>query len=219
MKRLVFIVEGDTELILVDKVIIPYLINQGYGHIYMNGQPIVTNRKLHKKGGLTTYKHLQDDIRRTLAQGDVIVTTLVDFYALPSNFPNYSSNSDNVANIEDGIHSDFQNTDNLIPYIQLHEVEALMFSSEDGLAYILQDEDESCITKVREIRSQYTNPEQINNSRLTAPSKRLENIYDYDKTGDGGEIFEFIGIEPMLENCPRFNAWIQQIILRLEEGH
>ena len=85
MKRLVFIVEGNTEIILVNKLIAPYLIEQGFS-ISIHAQTIVTSRKQFKKGGIGSYGKFRNEISRTLAQGNVIVTTLIDFFKLPTDF-------------------------------------------------------------------------------------------------------------------------------------
>ena len=50
MKRVVFIVEGDTEVSFIQKRVIPYLYSKGFTNP-MNAQKILTNRKLNKKGG------------------------------------------------------------------------------------------------------------------------------------------------------------------------
>ncbi len=67
-KRLVFIVEGDTEIILVEKLIVPYLIGLGF-HNAMHAQTIITNRKQYKKGGVTGYGLFKNEVTKTLAQG------------------------------------------------------------------------------------------------------------------------------------------------------
>lgn len=78
MKRLVFIVEGATEIILVQKLIVPHLLQLGF-HNPVNAQTIITNRKLHKKGGVGSYGKFKNEVKRTLAQGNVIVTSIIDF--------------------------------------------------------------------------------------------------------------------------------------------
>jgi hypothetical protein len=60
----------------------------------------------------------------------------------------------------------------LIPYLQMYEFEGLLFSSPADMAYILQNENiknwaENILKKFN------GNPELINNSSQTAPSKRL----------------------------------------------
>jgi len=58
--------------------------------------------------------------------------------------------------------------------------------------------------------------EDVNNSRDTAPSKRLIKLFDtyddaYDKVFYGEGIAKDIGIECMMEKCKRFSQWIEKI--------
>ncbi|WP_321319872.1 DUF4276 family protein [Labilibaculum sp.] len=216
MSRLVFIVEGHTEILLVNKVIMPYLQKLGHTVAY-NCQTITTNRKQFKKGGVSSYGKYRKEVQNTLSQGNVIVTTLVDYYKLPTDFPAYSEDSKRIDDIETAIHNDFNKNPNFIPYIQRHEVESLMFSSMKGFDFVMDEQDQ--LNKAQQIIDTYPNPEDINNSPETAPSKRLMKIYNYDKTGDGEMIFETVGIEAMLEKCPRFSNWIQTIIKTLENNY
>ncbi len=60
------------------------------------------------------------------------------------------------------------------------------------------------------------NIEDINNSKETAPSKRMIKFFDnYDETFDkvfyGYSIIEEIGLDRVIEQCPRFSQWIQKI--------
>lgn len=214
MKRLVFIVEGDTEIILVQKLIVPYLIARGFVNS-IHAQTIVTNRKQHKKGGVTDYAKFKNELTRTLAQGNVILTTLIDFFRLPNDFPGYTEDSRRIHQIEAAIHADFGNDPNLIPYIQRHELEALMFSSRAGFELVIDGEGK--LAEIDQILEAYSNPEDINNDPETAPSKRMAKIFGYDKTGDGELIFEMIGIETILAKCPRFAEWIGRLINKLSE--
>lgn len=50
-ERVVFIVEGDTEVSFIQKRVIPYLYSKGFTNP-MNAQKILTNRKLNKKVGM-----------------------------------------------------------------------------------------------------------------------------------------------------------------------
>ena len=118
MKRLVFIVEGDTEVLFINSSVIPYLYELGFENP-MNAQTIITNRKQHKKGGVVNYQYLKNDISRVVAQENVIITTFIDFFRLPTSFPNYTSDSTLINQIENGISNDFNNNPDLIPYICL----------------------------------------------------------------------------------------------------
>lgn len=214
MIRLVFIVEGDSEIIFIDKIVIPYLYSLGYTNP-MYCQTVITNRKQHKKGGIGSYGKFKNEIQRTLAQGNVLVTTLIDFYGLPSSFPSFSLNSIAIDRIESDIHKEFNFTEYFIPYIQKHELESLMFSSRKALELVIDDS--SQLNEIDKILQAFQNPEDINNSIETAPSKRLEKIFDYDKVADGNIVFEEMRIDEILEKCPRFKNWVEKITKTLNK--
>jgi hypothetical protein len=211
MKRLVFVVEGDTEIRLVEKLIMPYLHSKGITNT-VNCVTITTNRKQHKKGGVPSYGKFKNEVERHLAQRDVIVTSLVDYYKLPTDFPAYTTDSHQIGRIEKAVSDDIQHPA-FMPYIQRHEVEALMFCVRDGFEFVIDDE--AKIRQLDGIMKQYPNPEDINNSPHTAPSKRLEKVFGYDKANNAADILEMVGIESMLEKCPRFKAWIDSLVERM----
>ncbi|MFK7799922.1 MAG: DUF4276 family protein [Aureispira sp.] len=218
MKRLIFIVEGQTEQEFVNSVIRPYFL-ENYNFANINAFCIQTATG--HKGGLVKYNHLQKDIKRSLS-GDVIVTTFLDFFRIPKTMPNYNlmltipTTDEKIAVLENGIKEDIDSY-KFIPYIQKHEFEALLFSDNRGFEGLY----EPCIyNKTQTIINAYPNPENINNAPETAPSKRLEKILHdcgerYDKVTEGNLIAEDIGINKMLEKCPRFKAWIETLVNRV----
>lgn len=59
----------------------------------------------------------------------------------------------------------------------------------------------------------FENPEMINNSPATAPSKRLiEAIPDYNKVIFGNCVAMDIGLKKIREKCPLFNEWVGQLL-------
>lgn len=214
MKRLVFIVEGDTEVGFVNHCIIPYLYMRGYGNS-MNPQKITTNRKLNIKGGNLGFDYLKQEITRIASTKDVLITTMLDFFRLPTDFPNYTLDSKSVVGVETGIREqmeDIVSSSNFLPYIQLHEVESLMFTNMDGFRVVVDDTTQ--LRRLEDIVNGYPNPEDIDGGSDTAPSKRLERIFPYQKVADGGLILETLRIDDIRAKCPHFNAWIA----KLEEG-
>lgn len=92
-------------MVLVNKHIIPYLYTK-FNDVDIKGQTIITNRKQHKKGGVGSYGKFKNEIVNTFAQGNVMVTTLIDFYKLPTDFPSYSPHATDIPLIEEAIRTD-----------------------------------------------------------------------------------------------------------------
>lgn len=211
MNRLVFIVEGDCEEYLVNQKIIPYLyqnITNG-SQWAMNVQKIVTNRKKNKRGGNVGYQYLKADIKRTSKQnnGNTIITTFLDFFRLPNDFPGYGTSD--IESIENAMKEDNPNI-RLMPYIQKYEFETLLFANRDALETVIDDS--NGMKKVDEILKEYHNIEDINTSPQKAPSKRLASIFAYSKTADSSIVLDFTDINDILSKCPRFRMWIEALI-------
>ena len=219
MKRVIFIVEGDTEISFIQKCIMPYLYQKGFTNP-MNAQKIITNRKKYKKGGNVAFEYLKNDIERVAATRNVLITTFLDFFRLPTDFPGYTTDSLKIEQIEEAVReniSSIVDRANFLPYIQRHEIEALMYTNMDGFNYVV-DKEES-LNKLKEIINQYANPEDINSGSETAPSKRLMKIFPYQKTTDGEIILEALPIDDIRSKCPRFNEWLENLENGIREDH
>lgn len=90
--RLVIIVEGDSELEFVNTILRPHLNSL---EIYS----IECFKIKHSKGGLTKYSHFKKDILNIIYEKNVIVTSLIDFYALPTDFPKFNDASGIINNL------------------------------------------------------------------------------------------------------------------------
>ena len=64
-----------------------------------------------------------------------------------------------------------------------------------------------------EICNAFETPEHINDSPLTAPSKRLFTIYDqaYQKTLHGSIVASEIGLAAIRRECQHFDAWLTKL--------
>lgn len=215
MKRLIFIVEGQTEQEFINHLIRPYFFDE---YNFANLHVFCIQTSIGHKGGLVKYSHLQKDIKRSL-NGDVIVTTFLDFFRIPETMPNYQamlqvSNIDEKIDVlQEGMLNDI-NSHKFIPYIQKHEFEALLFSDNSGFEELYE---EAIYNETQAIINAYPNPEDINNSHRTAPSKRLETILAkhgerYNKVTEGNLIAEDVGLIKIVEKCPRFRSWIKTLV-------
>jgi hypothetical protein len=210
------IVEGQTERAFMVDMLVPYLATKG---IYL--KPIVIGRPGHK-GGDVRFARARNDIEAHLKQrSDTYLTLFVDYYGIRNDWPGLEeakkqptheqkaavfnqATYDAVEKLfgDHGVYRRF------IPYVSMHEFEALLFSDPRILAEqlrVAQADVEVILTKCGE-------PEAINDSSMTAPSKRLANLSErFKKTSTGIAIAKAIGLPTMRRECPLFDAWLTRI--------
>lgn len=216
MKRLVFIVEGETEEAFVNNILRPYFQSCG---LY---NPLQCFKIKHTQGGMHKYSYVRNDVLNTIYETDVVVTTMFDLYALPNSFPGFDeaqtmeNHLDRVIFLETKMREDIESKqgrsfNNYIPYIQLHEFEALVFSSTNGFEALFEER-EMNYKGICEVIDKFPNPEDINDSPETAPSKRMQKlIRGYNKVTYGISLIEYTGIDVILSKCPHFREWIEKL--------
>jgi len=139
---------------------------------------------------------------------------MFDFFKLPTDFPGYND----VAKISDPYkkanHLEKEwskdiNQINFIPYISLHEFEALLFSELKAFEDWFEKE---TVDKLRKEIDQFQTPEHVNNGSETAPSKRiLKYCPDYEKPLHGSIIAQSIGLEKIRNQCTHFDNWLKKL--------
>lgn len=105
MPRLVFIVEGDAEQHFINRHLVDYLSRKHPG-VWMHAQKMTTNRQKNKKGGNVSYALFENELKRTAAQGNVLITTMLDFFRIPNDFPGYSTDVRTIDVMENSIRTD-----------------------------------------------------------------------------------------------------------------
>lgn len=217
--------EGQTEERFVKDVLKPYFSSSG---IVLKHRLLVTSKKKGARGGMLSYSQARGDLQRWFRENSArtsethYYTTMFDFYALPDDFPGYIDAQktvdayDKVGKIESSFAGDLGGM-NFIPYIQLHEFEALCFCDIAQLKKIYPNESKS-IDKLEAVLAKYGgNPELINNGPQTAPSKRIiaavegQGKNHYNKPKSGAEVTKNIGIDKLLEMCRHFRKWVEKI--------
>ncbi len=223
--NIVIIVEGRTEKKFVDEILSPYLYGRGASGA------IISYPIKHSHGGISKYSHVKDDLLKEICKENTIVTTMIDFYGLPKSFPGMREVLDSkeldtkkdhleiVKRLEEELKKDIQTTqnrklDNLIPYFQIHEFEALIFSSEQGIKTLFEvTQDKIDIKGFQQVLKEFSNPEDINHRADLSPSHRLEKIVPgYDKAVYGVNILKAIGIEEIRSKCPHFEEWVDKLV-------
>lgn len=218
--------EGQTEERFVSKVMKPYLKDYG---IVLKPRILLTSKKKNQRGGMINYSQAKRDVENWISENrnrkseTHYYTTMFDFYALPSDFPcmdeieKYTDAYGKVSAVERAMAEKFQVSD-FIPYIQLHEFEALLLSDVSQIIAKFPTQ-ERTITKLQKVLDGCNgNPELVNTGRTTAPSKRITAVveesrkYKYHKVQDGVDIACRIGIDVMMNKCNHFKEWIDNLI-------
>jgi hypothetical protein len=177
------------------------------------------------KGGVGEWDRAKREILGLIRQEpNSIVTTMFDLYALPRSWPGRQEAVDGglkkraaVQRIEQRIAGavrrelgDSGAKLQFIPYISQHEYEALLFSDPLMLADVTQGLDHAA--RFQAILDECGGCEDINDSALTAPSKRIIQIAPaYVKPVDGVIAAERIGLAAIRTKCPHFDAWLTQL--------
>ena len=211
--RVNILVEGQTEETFVRELLAPHLA--GFD-VWLTPR-IVENSKGHK-GGAVSYAKIVRQVRLWCLQDQSAqVTTLFDVYGLPADFPGASTwnaglpAQPQVAALEATLAASVGQP-NFIPYLQLHEYEALLFSDLNAFAYA--DVPPRTIAHWQAELSQFAGPEDVNNSPTTAPSKRLIArwpAYGTSKPVHGTLIALQIGLPAIRAKCPRFDDWVNRL--------
>ena len=218
MPRLIFIVEGDSEQRFINEHLVIYLSSK-FSRVPMHAQKITTNRKKNVKGGNVNYELLKNEVRRTFAQGDVLITTFLDFFRLPTDYPDFTVDVKQIGKIEDAVRADCSAIippTSFLPYIQKHEFETLLFANPAGFTNVVNSTEMSGILNVLK---KFSTPEDINGSPETAPSKRLLSIFNYKKVADSALVMKDVDIDMLRKRCPRFDTWVGRLEAALGCGH
>ncbi len=214
MRKVHILVEGQTEETFVRELLAPYLLQS---HLIVIATLAATKRVKRGpvfKGGIVSYGKVKNDLLRLLHDSSVTtVTTLIDFYGLPTDFPGLNSMPnttchDKVAHLEEAFKNDINN-DKFIPHFSLHEFEGLMFTSPEAIANVFPGTSQKKLERLKEIRSSFNTPEEINDGPTTAPSKRLKELFsEYQKTFHGPLVALEIGIDSIRRECQHFDRWL-----------
>lgn len=216
-KRVLILVEGQTEERFVKDVLGPAFWPM---NLFLKATILVTKRVKdgpNFKGGVTNFAKFQNDTQRLLnSSGDALVTTMLDYYHLPLDFPGMNFRPANgtpakrVIHVETAIAQHFNSPLNFVPFLVLHEFEAWLFSSPIELPRVMTEPRKQ--PEFAAIRASVTTPEEINERPQFAPSKRIETLFpSYKKTLHGPTTAGRIGLEKIRAECPHFHSWISRL--------
>lgn len=207
MIRLAIVAEGRTEEEFVRKVLAAHLRERG-----VDPTPIllgVGRRGL--RGGNVSTQRLAEDMARLFPNFDA-VSSLVDFYGF------HGKDDKSIEELEREIGNALKDRlasswreDRVLPYVQRHEFESLLFSDVDAFSSAVNATADA-VDGLRQVRCEFRTPEDINDNARTAPSKRIkQQIPGYRKARDGSLVARATGMDRMLAECPRFRDWVRAL--------
>lgn len=223
MARLLVHVEGETEETFVKEVLRPHLTQCGYERV--DARLLGNTRLRSRRGGIRSWSSVRADILRHLLEDRAcLATTMVDYYGLPTEdgrawpgraIAGQALFPDKAVIVEQAIRKDFATQDDqvarrFLPFVTMHEFEALLFS--DCQAFARGIGRASLAAPFQAIRNDYASPEEINDSPETAPSKRVEKLVPgYEKPFMGTIAILEIGLDVIRAACPHFNDWLARL--------
>ena len=228
MTRLLVHVEGQTEELFVNELLTPHLQDRGYSTV--SARLMGNARQRSHRGGVKPWSEVRKEIVNRLTQDPgSSAATMVDYYGLPRTGPKAWPGREEASRagfqakpevVEKALLDDVVrimgggfDPSRFIPFVTMHEFEALLFSDCQSFARGIYKPETA--GPLQAIRDSFSNPEEIDDSPDTAPSKRiLKLIPGYQKPLMGTLAALEIGLDAIRAACPHFNAWLK----RLESG-
>lgn len=222
MTRLLVEVEGQTEETFVNDLLAPHLYARGY--TLVAARLLGNARQRDHRGGIRPWPSARRDIAMHLREDrGRLVTTMVDYYALPATgaraWPGRATAATlpfavRAGTVESALRvavaaelGDETAAERFIPYVMMHEFEAMLFS--DCAAFARGIHQPALAADFQRIRDQFASPEEINDAPETAPSKRVAALIPgYEKPLLGNLAMLEIGLESVRRACPHFHAWL-----------
>lgn len=231
MVRLLIHVEGETEETFVNEILGPHLYLSGYANV--SARLVGNARQRDRRGGIRAWSAVRKDIINHLKEDSAcLATTMVDYYALPQSggrsWPGRAaagalSFAQKAATVENALLTDICtelgcgfDPNRFIPFVIMHEFEGLLFS--DCLGFSRGIGHPELAVEFQSIRDQFSSPEEINDSSITVPSKRVGRLVKgYEKPLLGSLAVLEIGLEAIRTECPHFRTWLTRLETSLDK--
>ncbi|MGO9600601.1 MAG: DUF4276 family protein [Isosphaeraceae bacterium] len=222
MARLLILVEGVTEETFVNEVLAWHLRSSRLENV--SAKLMGKARSRAQRGGVRGWPEIKNEIFRHLkADPDVLLTLMVDYYGMPAaragawpgrehaaNLP-FEKKAESVeSELSKEMQADLGDVRRFIPFVLMHEFEALLFSDCERFASAI--EQPHLAAKFQAIRGKFGSPEEINDSPMTHPAQRIASLIpEYQKPLYGNIAVLEIGLERIRAQCPHFGAWLKRL--------
>lgn len=223
--RLLIHVEGEAEETFVNEILCKHLYRHGYSKV--SARLVGNTRQRDRRGGIRAWSAVRKDILNHLKDDpNCLSTTMIDYYALPKTgdrawpgraaaglcqFPQKATTverellTDICQEMGDGF-----DKRRFLPFVLMHEFEGLLFSDCERFSRGIGRPE--LADDFQTIRDQFSSPEEINDSPVTAPSKRVQDLVQgYKKPLMGSLAILEIGLDAIRKECPHFQEWMTRL--------
>ena len=220
MVRLHILAEGETEETFVRDVLRPHLADF---RVWVDVRCLCAKKRRTRRtsGGVLPYGLAKADLERWMREDpneDSWFSTMFDLYGLPRDFPGFTDGTGSadpirrVGGIEKAFSDDIANR-RFLPYIQLHEFEALLLSDPLQFDWEFIEHDDS-IDRLVQMVGTFETPEHVDDDPESAPSKRIiKELPEYEgrKASAGSEVAQRIGLATIRSKCGHFDGWLSTL--------
>jgi len=221
MRDVLVVCEGQTECEFCREVVAPFLSMSGVALAgTLVGKP---NRK---RGGVRPWPVYRAElVRLGKERPDRHVAVLVDYYAMPTDWPGRATAplrpiAQRGLHVEDAVRTDLavELPGRFHPCVALHEFESLLFVEPQTVALSIavgagRVDYESVARELASVKTECGGSvEQINDDPATAPSKRLKAIIPgYDKVAWGVTAAKDVGLAALRAGCVWLDRWLTEM--------
>ncbi|MBK8038483.1 MAG: DUF4276 family protein [Verrucomicrobiaceae bacterium] len=217
MKRLVIYCEGQTEEMIVERVLRNHLVNYGI----KVERPILAATSFDpygQRGGFVNWDAIEFDLMQEFASDpdpNLRFTTLLDAYAMPkkvlqlAGFTAPVTTVTDIEAVEQAIEGVFTEP-RFKAYLQRHELEALLLADMDALERVFHRHKPG-LQQLRSDIAAFANAEDINHGPTTHPAARLAAAvagYEDLKASNAYFVLAEADLDAARAKCPRFDAWL-----------
>lgn len=218
-KKVLILAEGPTE-----EAFIKHLLAEALPGLWL--VPTIVKTKVTgpqpMKGGSVNYHEFKRQLHLLLGDSSAsLVTTMLDFQGLDTAFPGRKEPQGTTPRakavfVQAAMKADVEDS-RYLPFLALHEFEALLFTKPDAIAEVLRKPALSAALEIE--RQKFSTPEEINDSPATSPSARIEKACAemfgsarfFQKRTHGPIIAGKIGIPQIRAECPHFDEWMGKL--------
>jgi len=221
MKRLYLTVEGQTEQAFAVEVLQPHLF---VFNVFVTKPRLIgphgrRGDRIPQGGMFHTFVHALADMKRWLLEDrshEVRFSMMVDLYALPHDVPGHAEAMALIdphaqaATLEAAL-ADTVQDQRFIPYVQVHEFEALLLAAPEKFAELFEQRARQIAMLTAECDA-FASSELINHGQHTHPKARIKQyLVDYDENVDGPLLAQAMGLDRIRQKCPHFDQWLTKL--------